>query len=129
MKLATLFAIHAIVALVFCVGLLVAPAFWITLYGAQPDPQAVVLIRLVGAVFGGFAVMSWLSRNAGPSPTRDAMVLGIVVTNVLAAGVSIVTALSDVYNQLAWGPVTVFVATGIGFALARGGSGSAARAD
>ena len=128
MKLTTLFSIYAVVAFVFCVGLLGAPGFWITLYGAQPDPQAVVLVRLVGAVFGGFAVMSWLGRNADPSLSRDAMVLGITVTNVLAALVSIATALSGVYNQLAWGPVGVFALLGIGFAIATRSAASAPRA-
>lgn len=46
------------------------------------------------------------------------MVLGIAVTNVLAALVSVVTALSGVYNQLARGPVGVLAVVGIGFAFA-----------
>ena len=128
MRLTTLFSIYAVVAFVFCVGLLGAPGFWITLYGAHADPQAVVLVRLIGAVFGGFAVMAWLGRNAGPSPSRDAMVLGIAVTNVLATLVSIATALSGVYNQLAWGPVGVFAGIGISFAIAGSSWGSASRA-
>jgi hypothetical protein len=128
MRLRTLFSIYAVVAFVYCVGLLGAPGFWITLYGAHADPQAVVLVRLIGAVFGGFAVMAWLGRNAGPSPSRDAMVLGIAVTNALAALVSIVTALSGVYNQLAWGPVGVFAGIGIGFAIASRSARSTSRA-
>ncbi len=128
MKLSTVFSTYAVVAFVFCAGLLGAPGFWITLYGAEAEPQAVMLLRLVGAVFGGLAVMSWLGRHADRSPSRDAMVLGIAVTNGLAAVISVVTALSGVYNQLAWGPVGVFALMAIGFAFARGGSDSASRA-
>lgn len=129
MKLATLFGIYAVIALVFCVGLLAAPGFWITLYGASAEPQAVVLLRLVGAVFGGVAVMCWVGRASGPSPARRALVLGLAVTNVLAALVSTGAALSGVYNQLAWGPVVVFTLAGLSFVLIGRPTGSAARAN
>ena len=117
MRLKTLLSIYAAVALLFCLGLLAAPGFWITLYGAVAEPQAVALLRLVGAVFGGIAVMCWVSRAAGPSPARDALVFGLAVTNALAALVSIGTARAGVYNQLAWGPVAVFALAAVGFAL------------
>jgi hypothetical protein len=128
MKLATLFAIYAGIALVFCVGLLAVPGFWITLYGASAEPQAVVLLRLVGALYGGVAVMCWVGRASGPSPARRALVLGLAVANVLAALASVGAALSGVYNQLAWGPVGVFTLAGLSFALIGRPAGSASRA-
>ena len=50
MTLKALLAIYSVVAAVFCLGLLLVPAFWITLYGATADSQAIVLLRLVGAL-------------------------------------------------------------------------------
>lgn len=52
--------------------------------------------------------MAWLARNAEPSRSRDAMVLGLAVSNALAAVVAILGAVSGVYNQFAWGPVATF---------------------
>lgn len=43
MKLNSLLSIYAMVAVIFCVGLLLLPSFWITLYGADADPQAALL--------------------------------------------------------------------------------------
>jgi len=117
MKLNILLAIYAVVAAGFCVGLLIAPAFWITLYGAKADPQAVVLLRLTGALCGGIGVMAWAGRNAEPSRSRDAMILGLVVANALAAFVAVAGALAGVYNQFAWKPVLTFGAFAISFAL------------
>ena len=122
MTLKALLAIYSVVAAVFCLGLLLVPAFWITLYGATADSQATVLLRLVGALFGGLAVMAWLGRNAEPSSSRDAMVLGLTVSNGLAALVAVVGALSGVYNQFAWGPVATFALCAIGFLLVGRGS-------
>ena len=115
MKLNLLLSIYAVVALGFCAGLLLVPAFWITLYGAKVDPQATVLLRLTGALFGGIGVMTWAGRNAEPSKSHNAMVLGLGVANSLAAFVAMVGALSGVYNQFAWGPVATFSVFAVGF--------------
>jgi len=117
MKLNTLLSIYAVVAVGFCVGLLLVPAFWITLYGAQVDPQATLLLRLTGAFLGGIGVMAWAGRNAEPSRSRNAMVLGLGVANALAAFVAVAGALTGVYNQFAWGPVATFGTFAIGFAF------------
>ena len=92
MKLKALFSIYGAVAVLFCLGLLLLPAFWITLYGAQADLQATVLLRLVGALFGGLAVMVFVARNAEPSRPRNAIVLGLTVSNGLAALVAVLGA-------------------------------------
>ena len=115
MKLNTLFLIYALTALGFCFGLILFPAFWITLYGARADAQASLLLSLVGALFGGLAVMAWVGRNAPPSRSRDAAVLGLAVSNGLAAMVAVFGAVSGVYNQFAWGPVITFVLFTVGF--------------
>src|SRR5947199_8304902 len=81
MKLNTLLAIYAVVAVGFCVGLLLVPAFWITLYGAQVDPQATLLLRLTGAFLGRLRVMPWAGRNAEPSRSGNATVLGLGVAS------------------------------------------------
>jgi hypothetical protein len=117
MSVKTLLSVYGVVAAVFCLGLLLFPAFWITLYGAHADTQATLLLRLVGALFGGPAVMAWMGRNAVPSKARDAMVLGFAVANGLAAVVALLGARSGVYNQFAWGPVATFALCAIGFLL------------
>jgi hypothetical protein len=117
LNLKTLFSLYAAVAGVFFLGLVSVPAFWIALYGAAPDPQATVLLRLVGALFGGIAVMVWVGRSAEPSRSRDAMVLGLTKLNGLAALASVWGALSGVYNQFAWGPVGAFALCAVGFLL------------
>lgn len=72
---------------------------------------------MVGAVFGGIAVIAWAGRSAEPSKSRDAMVLGFTVLNGLAALASVWGALSGVYNSFAWGPVATFALCAAGFFL------------
>jgi hypothetical protein len=114
MKLKTLLEIYAATAAVICLNFLAIPGFWIHLYGAQADTQAVFLYRLIATLFGGLAVMAWSGRAAEAPATRETMVRGLVVTNGLAALVAVLGAASGVYNQFAWGPAAMFA----GFTLA-----------
>jgi hypothetical protein len=108
MRLRTLLATFAAASAVICLEFLIQPGFWITLYGGTADPQAIFLYRLIAALFGGLAVMAWLGRSYSASPSREAMVRGLMVTNALLAVIAVTGALSGVYNFFAWGPVAMF---------------------
>jgi hypothetical protein len=118
MKLKTLLTVYSAAAMIICLNFLLVPGFWITLYGASVDSQAAFLYRLIAALFGGLAVMAWLGRSAEPSPSRDAMVRGLLAVNGLAALVAVLGAATGVYNRFAWGPVGMFAVFAVGFALA-----------
>jgi hypothetical protein len=62
--------------------------------GAVPpdaSPELLALMRLLGGPFLGIAVLNWLSRNAEPSPARNA----IVLANLVGFGA---VALNDVHG-------------------------------
>jgi len=129
MKLKTLLAVYSAAALVICLNFLIVPGFWITLYGATADVQAAFLYRLIGALFGGQAVMAWMGRSAESSTARDAMVQGLIVMNVLLTLVAVLGALTGVYNRLAWGPVGMFGLFTLGFAVVAPGRMRARESD
>jgi len=114
-RLRTLLAIFALSSAIVCLEFFIQPGFWISVYGGVDEPQARFLYRLLGAVFGGFAVMAWNARKAGPSSAREAMVRGLVAVNLLVSALAVSAALSGIYNQFAWGAALAFGAFGIGF--------------
>lgn len=46
---------------------------------ADASPELIALMRLLGGPFLGIAVLNWLTRNAEPSPTRNAVILANIV--------------------------------------------------
>jgi hypothetical protein len=119
MTLSVLLSIYGVLALFSCVVYMGFPSSAITLYGGSVDPQATLLLRLVGGLFGGFGLMAWLGRNAAPSDSRNAMALGLALSNALAAGVAVTFAVSGIYNQFAWGPAVTCALFAAGFLLVR----------
>jgi uncharacterized membrane protein len=114
-RLKTALSTFAAASAVICLEFLIRPGFWIRLYGATADAQAAFLYRLIGALFGGLAVMAWLGRSYSASPSREAMVRGLTVTNVLLAVIAVSGAVSGVYNAFAWGPAALFLFFAIAF--------------
>jgi hypothetical protein len=46
---------------------------------ADASPELLALLRLLGGPLLGIAALNWLTRNAEPSPTRDAVVIANIV--------------------------------------------------
>jgi len=117
--LKTACTVYATMAAIIALNFLMVPAFWIRLYGATANPQAVLLFRLIGSLFGGLAVIAWAGRTAQTSASGHGLRHGLVISNGLATGVAVFGALSGVYNQLAWGPVAMFSMLTLAFLFVR----------
>jgi hypothetical protein len=89
----SVFLIQAPIAIGFAIPLVLVPADFLWLYGAQPDASTVLLARLVGAALAAFAAMGWLAREAPEGPAVDALCCGLAI----ASGVGLLAAL---YHQL-----------------------------
>ena len=64
--------------------------------GAVPrdaSPELIALLKLLGGPLLGIAVLNWMTRNAAPSTTRDAVILA----NIVGFGV---VAANDVWSVL-----------------------------
>jgi hypothetical protein len=80
MKLSTLLSIAAVYMALAGLGFIFAPET--VGRGAVPtdaSPALIAYLRLFGSPFLGIAVLDWTARNAEPSSTRNAIILGNVV--------------------------------------------------
>ncbi|GAA4305938.1 hypothetical protein [Compostibacter hankyongensis] len=77
MKLQTLFTIASVYMMLVGLGFILFPhAFG---KGAVPEdasPALIAYLRLWGSPLLGIAVMDWMVRKAGPSSTRNAIIVG-----------------------------------------------------
>ncbi len=115
MKLSTLFTVHAIVALLFGLGLVFAPAVTLAQYGNTTNEVGIMLTRLLGSAFLGFSMVAWFSRNTEESAARRAIVLGFFVAFVASFIVSLFGQLSGVSNALGWSTVGIYLLLALGY--------------
>jgi hypothetical protein len=80
MKLKAVLTVAAIYLAVLGIGFMFAPQkIGLDAVPADASPALISYLRIFGGPFLGIAVLNWLTRNAEPSPTRNAVVLGNIV--------------------------------------------------
>ncbi len=115
MKLNTFMTIAAIIALVFGLGFIVAPAASLNLYGTSTDVTGQFLGRYLGSSLLGIAFLTWLTRNAPASPTRKAVLAALFATMVLGFAVALYDKFAGAGNALIWLNVVIYLLLALGF--------------
>jgi hypothetical protein len=115
MKLKTLMIINTIVAIVFGVTFVIVPAQVYSLYGITADEQLVYMGRLFGSALIGFALLTWLARNATHSDARWAIIYALFTADCVGFIVALIGQVSNVVNTLGWSTVAIYLLLALGF--------------
>ena len=116
MKLKTLFSITAVLFIAWGLVMLFGN-FIVSAMNLTPTAVEIYLARAGATLLIGMGVMAWLSRAAGPSPARDAVVVGFVVANSLAVVVGLIAILDGTAPPAGWIGVALNALLALGFYL------------
>lgn len=72
-------------------------------WDVKADGVAAYMGRRYGGLFFGYSVILWLSRNAGPSQLRRAILAGSAVVTGVVGILSVIGAVSRVVGPGVWG--------------------------
>lgn len=108
MNIKTFFTIHAIISLLFGLGMLLLLATVLSYYGVVADEVAQEMSRFVGSALLTYAAVLWLARESGDSPARRAIVLGFFLTMIVGVVVALHTQLTTTTNALGWTTVALY---------------------
>ena len=115
MKLNTFMIISAIVAFIFGLGFILAPAASLNPYGPTADLTGLFLGRYLGSSLLGIAFLTWLTRNAPASETRKGLLTALFVTMVLGFLVALYDKFAGAGNAFIWVNVAIYFLLAIGF--------------
>lgn len=116
MKLGNLFAVNAVIAGLFGLGFVFAPAQVLAQYGLTLDAGLSVIAQLFGAALIGYAILTWSARSAGASDARRAIVLALFVSNAIGFVLALMAQLKGLVNSLGWSTVAIYLVLALGFA-------------
>ena len=116
MKLRNLFLIHALIALLYALCLLVIPKTLLFLYGFNSTPGEVLLAQFFGTQLLVSGLSTLLARDAEASTTRNAITISIMIANAIGLVVAIGGVFSGTMNALGWTAVVIFGFFAIAFA-------------
>jgi len=117
MNLKNLFILNAIVAIIFGIAFVLAPAWTASLYGVDVVSDA---LKYMAQLFGGclvmIAVLTWMAKDADASDARGAIVLALIVGNTIGLIVALINQLANVVGGLGWLTVVVYLVLALGYA-------------
>ena len=116
MKLSSLMTVNAVIAGLFGIAFVGAPARVLAMYGITVDAPFALVAQLFGAALLGYALLTWAARNAGPSDARGAIVFALFVSDAIAFVVSLIAQTRHVVNQMGWSTVAIYLVLALGFA-------------
>lgn len=115
MKLRNLSTVAAVVSILLGLGLVLVPGRLASPYGLELDEAGLMVLRLLGAAFLGYAVLNWFARNAEQSKARQAIILAQFVGNAMAFIAALANQLSGVPNAVGWVAVVAYLLFALGF--------------
>lgn len=114
MRHAAFMTIAALVALVYGLAFILAPAGLLSLYGVDLNVGAQFVARYLGSAFLAIATMTWLGRALSGPGLRTILVGDFVLTST-GTVVAIFDRLYGVGNQLVWSTLGIYLLLALGF--------------
>jgi len=115
MKLETFLTIAAVIAIVFGLGFVAAPARMLTQYGIEASPGTAIMARFFGGALLNLGFVLFLARHVIEPVTRT----GIVRGSLIGAAVGLLVALHGqrigAVNALGWSTVAVYAFLLLGY--------------
>ena len=117
MNLKTFFILFAVVGVIFGLGSLIIPEQFVSSYGVSLGEPGKWVARYFGATLIGFGVLSWGVRNVTQMDTRNSIVLGLFLANLIGLAVAIFDVIDAAGNWMDWINliVNLFFALGFGY--------------
>jgi hypothetical protein len=116
MKLKAFLAIVGIVAILFGIAFVVAPAQLLAQYGITADRYTIFMSRFFGAALINLGLLVWLARNVIDPLARQAIVLAGLVADVIGFIIALEGQMHGVVNALGWSTVVIYALFALGFA-------------
>jgi ABC-type uncharacterized transport system permease subunit len=103
MKLRSLFTISAVLFFIWGVVLFFAESI-LGIFALElvPTDVELYLARAIATVMIGMGITAWMIRDSGPSVARDAVVVGFVISNILAVITNLIAIIDGTASGIAW---------------------------
>lgn len=116
MKLSTFLSIVGVVATLFGIGFVAAPAEVLAQYGITADRSVAIMSRLFGAALINIGLIAWFARFIVDSVGRRSIVLAGLIGDVIGLFVALQGQMNGDVNALGWSTVIIYGLFAIGFA-------------
>ena len=118
MKYSTFVIIMAIIAIIFGLACVIAPAWLIKVYGSELDLPGQFMTRYFGAALLGVATILLAQRNATTqNKTFQSSALGLAIFGVIGLVIALWDLIAGTRSSFIWINIVIYAVTAIGSAI------------
>ncbi len=115
MKLRNLLIINTIIALVYGISFVLAPATVLSLYGMTQGTSEALAGQFFGVALIAIGLLTWFARDVADSEAQRAIILALLISNVIGVIVSVQGTVSGVMSAVGWSAVGIYLFLALGF--------------
>jgi hypothetical protein len=115
MRLSGFLTFASVLALLFGICFLVAPAAALAQYGVDPTSATILMTRFFAAALLQTGVLLWLGRHVEDPHARRFIVVSGFVGSVVGAAIAVTGELAHTVNALGWSTVAIYVIFVLGY--------------
>jgi hypothetical protein len=116
MTLTNLFRLHAALAAIYAIGLVLFPAMVIGLLSDEPvGSVGTDVTRLLGAAMVLIALLTWSASRMGNAAARRAVALSLFVYTTLGLVITLVGQFAGTWGALGWSSIVTYLIFVVGY--------------
>ncbi len=104
----TFLTISSIFAILYGLGFLLLPGPSIAMYGAEPEPHLILLIRYFGSALLAFGVLQWFSKDFRDWDAVRAVLIAVIILNAVGLLVTLAGMGEGLLYSTAWSSVILY---------------------
>ncbi len=115
MKLSNLLVFNTIIALVYGISFVLAPATVLSLYGMTQGTSEALAGQFFGVALIAIGLLTWFARNVTDSEAQRAIILALLISDVIGVIVAVLGTVSGVMSAVGWSAVGIYLLLALGF--------------
>jgi hypothetical protein len=104
----TFLTISSIFAMLYGLGFLLLPGPSIALYGTEPEPHLMLIMRFFGSTLLAFGVLVWFGKNFRDWEAVRGVLIAVIILNVVGLLVTVLGMAEGLLNSTAWSSLILY---------------------
>jgi hypothetical protein len=112
----TFLTISSIFAMLYGLGFLLLPGPSIALYGTEPEPHLMLIMRFFGSTLLAFGVVVWFGKNFRDWEAVRGVLIAVIILNLVGLLVTVLGLAEGLLNSTAWSSLILYAVFLVGAA-------------
>jgi hypothetical protein len=105
----TFLTISSIFAILYGLGFLLLPGPSIVMYGTEPEPHLILVVRFFGSALLAFGVLQWFGREFRDWEAVRGVLIAVAILNGVGLLLTLLGMAEALFNSMAWSSIILYI--------------------